>query len=44
MENIRYGRLEATDEEVIKAAKAIGADKFISKMPNGYYSDIGEGG
>lgn len=44
MENIRYGRLDASDEEVIQAAKAIGADKFISKMPNGYYSDIGEGG
>lgn len=44
MENIRYGRLDATDEEVIEAAKAIGADAFISKMPNGYLSDIGEGG
>lgn len=44
MENIRYGRLDATDEEVIEAAKAIGADTFISKMPNGYLSDIGEGG
>lgn len=44
MENIRYGRLDATDEEVIEAAKAIGADAFISKMPNGYLSNIGEGG
>ncbi|MFA7376706.1 MAG: ABC transporter ATP-binding protein [Acholeplasmataceae bacterium] len=44
MENIRYGRLDATDEEVIEAAKAIGADEFISKMDQGYYSEVGEGG
>ena len=44
MENIRYGRLDATDEEVIEAAKAIGADGFISQMDKGYHSEVGEGG
>lgn len=44
MENIRYGRLEATDEEVISAAKAIGADEFIQAMDKGYQSEVGEGG
>lgn len=44
MENIRYGRLEATDEQVIEAAKAIGADEFISQMDKGYQSEVGEGG
>ena len=36
MDNIRYGRLDATDEECIKAAKLAYADDFISKLPNGY--------
>ncbi len=36
MENIRYGRLDASDEECIKAAKLSGADDFITRMPNGY--------
>ena len=36
MENIRYGRLDATDEEVIEAAKAAHAHHFISSLPNGY--------
>ncbi len=44
MENIRYGRLDATDEQVIEAAKAIGADEFISQMDKGYLSEVGEGG
>ncbi len=44
MENIRYGRLEATDEQVIEASKAIGADEFISQMDKGYQSEVGEGG
>jgi ATP-binding cassette subfamily B protein len=44
MENIRYGRLEATDDQVIEAAKAIGADEFISQMDKGYQSEVGEGG
>lgn len=36
MENIRYGRLDATDEEVIAAAKIANADKFIDRLPDGY--------
>lgn len=36
MENIRYGNLDATDEECIKAAKLAGADDFISRLPDGY--------
>ena len=36
MENIRYGRLDATDEEVIAAAKAAHADSFIRTLPGGY--------
>ena len=44
MENIRYGRLDATDEEVIAAAKAVNAHDFIMKMPNGYQSEIGAEG
>ena len=36
MENIRYGRLDATDEECIAAAKLANADEFISKLPDGY--------
>lgn len=44
MENIRYGRLDATDEEVINAAKIMGADKFIEQLPDKYNSRIGERG
>lgn len=44
MENIRYGRLDATDEEVIQAAKAANADKFILDLPEGYQTLIGERG
>lgn len=44
MDNIRYGRLEASDEEVIAAAKAVGAHDFILRMPNGYAHDVGENG
>lgn len=36
MENIRYGRLDATDEEVIQAAKTASAHSFINRLPNGY--------
>ena len=36
MDNIRYGRLEATDEDCIAAAKLAGADDFISRLPEGY--------
>ena len=44
MENIRYGRLEASDEEVINAAKIVGAHEFIEKMPDGYWTVVGERG
>lgn len=40
MENIRYGRLDATDEEVIEAAKLANADSFIRQLPNGYQTVI----
>lgn len=43
-ENIRYGRLDATDEEVEIAAKLVSADKVIVKLENGMDSDVGEGG
>lgn len=36
MDNIRYGRLEATDEDCIEAAKLVGADDFITRLPDGY--------
>jgi ABC-type multidrug transport system fused ATPase/permease subunit len=44
MENIRYGRLEATDEEVIAAAKAANAHDFISHLSHGYKTEVGERG
>lgn len=43
-ENIRYGRLDATDEEVEEAARAANADSFIRALPNGYDTSIGERG
>ncbi len=43
-DNIRYGRLDATDEEIIAAAKAVHADDFISKMPLGYDTEVQERG
>ena len=42
MENIRYGRLDATDEEVIAAAKAANADHFIRTLPGGYQMELNE--
>ena len=42
MENIRYGRLDATDEEVIAAAKAAHADHFIRTLPGGYEMELNE--
>lgn len=42
MENIRYGRLDATDEEVIAAAKAANADHFIRTLPGGYDMELNE--
>lgn len=44
MENIRYGRLEATDEEIIEAAKAANAEEFIKELPEGYDTKLGERG
>jgi ATP-binding cassette subfamily B protein len=43
-DNIRYGRLDATDNEIKNAAKLAGADEFIKKFTNGYEEDVGEGG
>ncbi|EKQ58029.1 MULTISPECIES: ABC transporter ATP-binding protein [unclassified Clostridium] len=43
-ENIRYGKLNATDEEVIQAAKAVNAHGFIEKLENGYDTDVNERG
>lgn len=42
MENIRYGRLEATDEEVVQAAKMADADHFIRQLPQGYQTKLSE--
>ena len=44
LENIRYGRLDATDEEVIDAAKAVGAHDFIMDLSDGYETEVREGG
>lgn len=44
MENLRYGRLEATDEEVYEAARLAEADAFIQAMPDGYATYLGERG
>jgi len=44
MDNIRYGRPDATEEEVIEAAKNANAHEFIMELPNGYYTDIGQRG
>jgi ABC-type multidrug transport system fused ATPase/permease subunit len=43
-ENIRYGRLDATDEEVEEAAALVGADEFISRLENGYDTELHERG
>jgi ATP-binding cassette subfamily B multidrug efflux pump len=44
MDNIKYGKLEATDIEAINAAKTVGAHEFITNLPNGYDTKIGEEG
>ena len=44
MENLRYGRLNATDEEVLEAAKLAGADTFINNLDDDYATTVGEGG
>ena len=43
-ENIRYGRLDATDEEVEAAARAVSADTVVAKLEKGWDTDVGEGG
>jgi ABC-type multidrug transport system fused ATPase/permease subunit len=43
-DNIAYGRVGATDEEIVEAAKLANADEFISRMPNGYQSFVGDRG
>ncbi len=44
MDNIRYGRLDATDEECIAAAKLAGADDFITRLPGGYNTELSNNG
>jgi ATP-binding cassette, subfamily B, multidrug efflux pump len=44
MDNIRYGRIDATDEQVMEAAKQANAHDFIMRLPEGYATDIGERG
>ena len=44
MENIRYGRLDATDDEIIEVSKAVGAHEFIERLPEGYETDVRERG
>ena len=45
MDNIRYGRLDATDEECIAAAKLANADSFVRRLPEGYQTELsGDGG
>lgn len=44
MDNIRYGKLDATDEECIAAAKLAGADDFITRLPHGYATDLANNG
>ncbi|MBO4547646.1 MAG: ABC transporter ATP-binding protein [Abditibacteriota bacterium] len=43
LENIRYGRLDATDEECKQAARTVGAEEFILEMPRGFKTDVKEG-
>ena len=43
-DNIRYGNLDATDEEVINAARIVSVDKIVEKLDKGYDSQVGEGG
>jgi ATP-binding cassette subfamily B protein len=43
-DNIRYGRLDATDAEIVEAAKLVHADRFIEALPDGYAQNVGEGG
>jgi ATP-binding cassette subfamily B protein len=44
IDNIRVGKPDATDDEVIEVCKKLGIHEFIEKLPNGYYTDVGEAG
>ena len=44
LDNIRYGRMDATDEEVVRAAKNANAHEFIMSFPQGYHTDVGQRG
>ncbi|MBG0786835.1 MAG: ABC transporter ATP-binding protein [Anaerolineaceae bacterium] len=44
MENIRYGRLDATEDEIMEAARLANANGFIQRLPEGYYTELSEGG
>ncbi|HEX9914791.1 MAG TPA: ABC transporter ATP-binding protein [Candidatus Bathyarchaeia archaeon] len=44
LENIRYGRLDATDDEIIEVSKSVGAHEFIVRLPEGYDTDVRERG
>ncbi len=44
MDNIRYGKRDASDEEVIAAAKAVKVDEFVRELPDGYNTNVGTGG
>lgn len=44
LENIRFGRPDASDEEVMEAARVVGADEFIERLPNGYGTEVEERG
>jgi ATP-binding cassette subfamily B multidrug efflux pump len=44
MDNIRYGRLDASDEEVMEAARLANADQFVTRLPEGYQTELGERG
>ncbi len=44
VDNIRYGRLDASDKEIESAARAVGADTFIMSLPDGYQTELGERG
>ncbi|MEX1018145.1 MAG: ABC transporter ATP-binding protein [Litorilinea sp.] len=43
-DNIRYGRLDASDADLVEAATAVGANRFIDLLPDGYQTDVGENG
>jgi ATP-binding cassette subfamily B protein len=44
LDNIRYGRLDASEEDIVKAAKVVRADDFIREMPDGYQTTVNERG